>query len=110
MSEFEMNERRNKLFANWLKNYTHDVIMRVMEQRDEITQNEHAMKLLEELYEREQAEAHDFERSIDHLFSDFETFKEYNPHNHALSHSGSYRSVLYDMYIHPVEYKDGHIV
>ena len=97
-----MNENeRNALFANWLRKYSHEAIMRAMARRDEIVQNDHAMMMLRELLEREADEAKDFERSIDMLFRDFDTFEQYDPHNHALSHSEAYRAVLYDMYIAP---------
>ena len=39
------------------------------------------------------------ETHIEVLFTDYEEFKKYNPHNHPLQHSDSYRDVLYDMYI-----------
>lgn len=30
---------------------------------------------------------------------EFETFKQYDPHNHPLTHSHSYRDILHDVYI-----------
>lgn len=42
------------LFSNWLKHYTHEVIIKVMGKRDEIINNEFTMKLLKELKEREE--------------------------------------------------------
>ena len=86
-------------FSNWLKNYTHEVIIKVLERRDEILANDFAMNLMKELFEREAKENKDFNSSIDSLMNNFETFKEYNPHNHPVTHSDSYRDVLYDMYI-----------
>lgn len=88
-----------ELFANWLKNYTKEVIMRVMAQRDDILANEFALKLLRELKEREDNEQEDFKRSMESLLDHFDIYKEYDPHNHVLEHSNSYRDVLYDMYI-----------
>lgn len=87
------------LFANWLKHYTHEVIIQVMEKRDEIINNDFAMNLLIELNEREEKEAKEFAHSIGHLLGEFDTFKEYDPHNNPLTHAASYRDVLYDMYI-----------
>lgn len=87
------------LFSNWLKNYTHEVIVRVLNKRDEIINNEFAVELLEQMYQREQKEATEFQNSMQNLLDDFDTFKEFDPHNHVLEHSGSYRDVLYDMYI-----------
>lgn len=87
------------LLSVWLKPYTHEVIIKVLSKADEIINNEFAMKLLKELADRESKEELSFRRSIDSLLSDFETFKEFNPHNHYTTHSKSYRDILYDMYI-----------
>ena len=87
------------LFTTWLKPYTYEVIVKVMERRDEIINNEFVMNLLRELNTREAMERKDFAYDIRNMFNDFDTFKEYNPHNHPLTHSGSYRDILYDMYI-----------
>lgn len=87
------------LFANWLKDYTHEVIIRVLEKRDEIINNEFAMNLLKELKTREEKEKADFDNSMANLLSDFDKYKEYNPHNNPLTHAKSYRDILYDMYI-----------
>ena len=70
-----------------------------MEKRNEIINNEFAMKLLKELKEREEKEKVDFDNNIGALFSDFDGFKEYDSHNHPLTHANSYRDILYDMYI-----------
>jgi hypothetical protein len=88
-----------ELFANWLSHYTHEVIVKVMERSEEIINNEFAMNLLRELKEREEKEQEDFTNSIGNLMEHFETFKEYDPHNHPLTHAGSYRDILYDMFI-----------
>ena len=88
-----------KMFANWLKDYSAPVIIQVMEKKNDILNNEYAMTLLKELMEREEKEAHEFTDSIKNLMDNYETFKKYNPHNHVLTHSDSYRDVLYDMYI-----------
>lgn len=99
--EMTMEERKEivRLFANWLKKYTHEVVVSVMEKRDEIINNEMAMKMLRELKEREEKEYDDFSNSIGSMMYDFETFKEFDVHNHPLTHAGSYRDILYDMYI-----------
>ena len=88
-----------ELFAAWLSRYTHEVICKVMERADEIINNEFAMKMLVELKDRQETEAKDFNSSIANLFNDYETFKEFDAHNHPLTHSKSYRDILYDMYI-----------
>lgn len=101
-NEIESIKERNEivlLFSNWLKRYTHEVIVKVLDRTDEIINNEFAMKLLKELKEREEKEIIDFNNSIDSLMTDFDEFKQYDPHIHVLTHSNSYRDVLYDMYI-----------
>ena len=99
--EMEINERNEicLLFANWLQRYTDEVIITVLERRDEIINNEFAMNLLKELKEREEKESKEFAHSIGCLLNDFEDFKEYDPHNHPMTHASSYRDVLYDMFI-----------
>ena len=99
--EMTMEEQKEiaTLFVNWLRPYTHEVISAVMEKREEIINNEFAMNLLKELKVRTEKEEHDFRHSIGNLFRDYDTFKEFNPHSHPISHSNSYRDVLYDMFI-----------
>lgn len=87
------------LFANWLKQYTHEVIVKVMERREEIIANEFAMHLLRELKTREEKEAERFADNIGWLFRNYDDFKNHDVHNDVLTHAGSYRDVLYDMYI-----------
>ena len=98
--ELEIEERKEitVLFANWLKGYTHEVVVKVMEKRDEIINNEFTMNMLKELKERQEKEAEDFGRRIESLLGDFETFKEYDVNIHPITHSGSYRDILRDMY------------
>ena len=95
---FEEKKEITLLFANWLKDYTHDVIVKVISRRDEIINNEFAMNILKELKDREEKEEKDFAHSIGNLLGEFDTFKEYDPHNHVLTHSSSYRDILRDMY------------
>ena len=99
--ERELNEKKfiGKIVGNWLKDYTQEVILRVLEKRDEIINNEFTMNLLRELYEREQKENEEFNNDITSLLENFEEFKEYDTHKHLLTHSKSYRDILYDMYI-----------
>ena len=94
-------ERANvtDLFTNWLKDYTHKVVIQVLKRKDEILENEFAFNLLCELYDREQKEFKDLTNSINSLLNNYKTFAEYDVHNHPLEHSKSYRDVLYDMYI-----------
>ena len=96
--EFEEKKEITLLFANWLKDYTHEVIVKVISRRDEIINNEFAMNILKELKDREEKEEKDFAHSIGNLLGEFDTFKEYDPHSHVLTHSNSYRDILRDMY------------
>ena len=96
---YEEQKEVTKIFSNWLRPYTDTVIMKVLAIRDQIIENEYAMNLLMELYERQATEYEDFTHSIGSIMRDYETFSQYDPHNHPLTHSGSYRDVLYDMYI-----------
>ena len=104
MKKFEnldYSERKEiaKLFASWLRCYTHEVIVKVLERRDEILNNEATMHLLRELHERSEKEHNDFVMSLGCMLEAFDDFREYDPHNHATTHAGSYRDVLYDLYI-----------
>lgn len=99
--EFSFDERTEikALFANWLEEYTHEVIKKVMAKSEEIINNEFAMNMLRELATRENKELHHFTDDIGNMLNDYETFKDFNPHNHVLEHSEAYRMVLYDMFI-----------
>ena len=96
--KYDEREEITSLFANWLKNYTHDIIISVISRRDEIINNEFVMNMLRELKAREETEEKEFAHSIGCLLYDFESFKEYDLHNNLLTHSGSYRDILRDLY------------
>jgi hypothetical protein len=100
-NELSREEKREvtELFANWLKDYTHEVIIKVMARAEEIINNEFAMNLLKELRFREVKEEKDFTYSIESLFDSYDTMKEFDVHNHPLEHSKSYKDILADMYI-----------
>ena len=87
------------LFANWLQQYTHEVIVKVLERKEEIIGSEFALNILRELKSREDAERGRFVDSIGYMLRDPETFNKYDPHNNPLTHAESYRHILYDMYI-----------
>ena len=100
--EITNNDERDEiilLFSNWLKDYTNDVIIRVMAKSDEIIINDFAMNLLKELKKREDKESVYFDNNISRLLLDYDGFKEFDTHNHPTTHSSSYRDVLYDMFI-----------
>lgn len=99
--DMTMEEQRQikAYFTTWLNCYTHEVIVKVMEKAEEIINDAGSMKMLEELHKRTTEERDEFYRSIGCLFDHFESNKKFDPHNHPLTHAGSYRDVLYDMYI-----------
>lgn len=101
LNELTFEERKEiaTLFGTWLKNYTHEVHIRVMEKAEEIINDDFSMKLLKELHERTEKENRDYMHSIGNLLGEFETFKEYDVHNHPITHANSYRDVLYDLHI-----------
>lgn len=79
----------------WLGTYTQEVIERVMARMDEILNNDFAMNLINELYERTEKERKDEISTI--MFS--LGHEVGTVHNHPLTHAQSYRDILYDMYI-----------
>ena len=88
-----------ELFGVWLKPYTHEVIRYVMGRAEEIINNPDSLTLLLELKTREAKEEKDFFDNIAWYIRDYEGHKKYNPHSNCITHSGSYRDVLYDRYI-----------
>lgn len=101
IKDMGLDERKEicELLANWLEPYTGEVVVKVMAKREEIINNEFTMMLLTELKAREDKERTEFLHSIGSLFSVYDNYKEYDPHNHPLEHAKSYRDVLYDLYI-----------
>ena len=99
--DMTVEEQKNVsvLFSNWLKCYTHDIIVNVIAKRDEIINNTFVMDMLRELKEREERESNEFTKDIRYLLMDYDAYKEFDPHIHPLTHSNSYRDILYDMYI-----------
>lgn len=94
----EQRELATKLQA-WLSPYTNEVYKRVMDRMDEILSNDFTLNLINELYEREQKEIKDEIDNILFSLGYMEDIERYGLHNDCLTHSKSYRDVLYDMYI-----------
>lgn len=94
----EQREFAKKLQA-WLSPYTNEVYKRVMCKMDEIIDNDFTLNLINELYEREQKEIEDETDNILYSLGYMDDIKTYGLHNDCLTHSKSYRDVLYDMYI-----------
>lgn len=96
----EQKDFANKLHS-WLGTYTQEVIEHVMNQIDDIINNEHVMKMITELHERMQKEERE---EKEHFFYNLKNIEEgdndyFTVHAHVLTHSNSYRDVLYDMFI-----------
>lgn len=83
----------------WLAPYTDEVYKKVMGRMEEIINNNFALNLIDELYEREQKEKEEEINTILFSLGHEDDIEKYGIHNHCLSHSNSYRDVLYDMFI-----------
>lgn len=81
----------------WLGDYVDKIINKVMlEKMEDILNNEFALKLIDELYERTLKEQKD---QLSNLMFGLGNGIEFSYHSNCLTHSKSYRDVLYDMYI-----------
>lgn len=102
--EMTLLEREHilELVSNWLKDYSTSVIISVMGKIEEILADDFVLDMLEELYKREIDERKEFTHSIEMLMRDYYTFAKYDPHAHPMTHSNSYRDILYDRYIHNI--------
>lgn len=96
-----------KEMQNWLGIYTNEVIMKVMARFEEIQNDEFAVRMIKELYKRTIVEQEDEFYTFEKLMSKdgYESYSQFNIHNHSLEHSDSYRDVLYDMYIRSIKIK-----
>lgn len=83
----------------WLTMYTDEVYKKVMGKMEEIINDEVAIKLIDELYQRSMKEKEDERRTIMYSLGQDDDIAKFGIHNHCLTHSDSYRDVLYDMYI-----------
>ena len=87
-----------KIVSNWLKNYSNEVVVRVMEKYEQIINDKTTYTMLSKLYEEENKEEETFIHDIGYMVKygikdetkDMLRFGEY---------SQSYREVLYDLYI-----------
>lgn len=102
-AEMKLDQRKEiaELFENWLSMYTDKVISQVAVRADEILNDEFSMKLIRELKVREDKEKEDRIRDFKYILNGEGDAR--GVHNHPLTHSGSYRDVLYDMYIRSTE-------
>ena len=102
-NDYHTQQKLAALLESWLGMYTQEVFEHVMKQIDEIISSESTMKMLEELHSRMQKEQ---SRRVDSIWFGMKELSEgekkltmSNLHNDVISHSQSYRDVLYDLYI-----------
>ena len=87
-----------KIVANWLKDYSNGVVVKVMEKYEQIINDETTYTMLSKLYEEESKEEREFSNDIRNIV-------EYGVKNETKDmlrigeRSRSYREVLYDLYI-----------
>ena len=85
-----------EILWSWLKDYTDEVINFILTEKiDEILNSDSSMHLLRELHERQQKEAKDHISSLRFGIEYGHKFERID----VLYHSGSYRDILWDLYI-----------
>ena len=87
-----------KIMANWLKNYSNDVVVKVMEKYEHIINDETSYAILSKLYEEETKEEEIFIHDIEYMVK-YEITDETKDMLRIGEHSRSYRKLLYDLYI-----------
>ena len=83
-------------FNTWLDVYVDEVRKFALEQIDDILSDPTSLYLLAELHERTEKEK---KEGQDDFYWFLQYGHEYRPRNHVLTHSSSYRDVLYDKYL-----------
>ena len=87
-----------KIVANWLKYYSNEVVVKVMEKYEQIINDKTTYTILSKLYVEENKEEKTFIHDIEYMV-------KYGIEEDTLDmlriseHSQSYREVLYDLYI-----------
>lgn len=87
-----------KIVANWLKNYSNEVVVRVMKNYDTIINDKTTYTMLSKLYEEENKEEETFIHDIEYMVK-FGITEETKDMLRLGEYSRSYREVLYDLYI-----------
>lgn len=87
-----------KIVANWLKNYSNEVVVRVMKNYDTIINDKTTYTMLSKLYEEENKEEETFIHDIEYMVK-FGIKEETKDMLRLGEYSRSYREVLYDLYI-----------
>ena len=92
------NEEAIKIVANWLKNYSNEVVVRVMKNYDTIINDKTTYTMLSKLYEEENKEEETFIHDIEYMVR-YGIKDETKDMLRLGEYSQSYREVLYDLYI-----------
>ena len=87
-----------KIVANWLKNYTNEVVVKVMEKYEQIINDKTTYTMLSKLYEEENKEEETFIHDIEYMVK-YGITDETKDMLRLGEYSRSYREVLYDLYI-----------
>ena len=87
-----------KIVANWLKNYSNEVVVKVMEKYEQIINDKTTYTILSKLYEEETKEEEIFIKDIEYMVK-YEITDEAKDMLRIGEYSRSYRKVLYDLYI-----------
>ena len=92
------NEESIKIVANWLKNYSNDVVIKVMEKYEEIINDKTTYNMLHRLYDEENEENLTFIYDIEHMVK-YGITDSTKDMLRIVEYSRSYRDVLHDLYI-----------
>ena len=87
-----------KIVANWLKNYSNEVVVRVMKNYDTIINDKTTYTMLSKLYKEENKEEETFIQDIEYMVK-YGIKDETKDMLRLGEYSQSYREVLYDLYI-----------
>ena len=87
-----------KIVANWLKNYSNEVVVRVMKNYDTIINDKTSFTMLSKLYQEENKEEETFIQDIEYMVK-YGIKDETKDMLRLGEYSQSYREVLYDLYI-----------
>ena len=87
-----------KIVSNWLKNYSNEVVVRVMKNYDTIINDKTTFNMLSKLYNEENKEEETFIHDIEYMVK-YGIKDETKDMLRLGEYSQSYREVLYDLYI-----------
>lgn len=92
------NEEAIKIVANWLKHYSNEVVVKVMEKYEQIINDKTTYTMLSKLYKEENKEEETFIHDIEYMVK-FGIKDETKDMLRLGEYSQSYREVLHDLYI-----------